>query len=176
MHPWFLAGYDVRFVFALVCFAGGLCFIYVLCNCLHTFVYWCPTRFPYEMVFESFNSSTMGDTDRAENVYPYGAPGIFHVVLWGSCCSIFSFICSVLKTIVCCFVSFLLVIVSSVFRLFTSSDYSLLSSNSLFTDIEDIMYEFLYLPITGLYLVIGARRYPENVQYISSPAPYSVLL
>jgi hypothetical protein len=43
-------------------------------------------------------------------------------VLWGSCYSIFSFLCSVLYIIVCPFVLFLLDIALSV-RLFTNSDY-----------------------------------------------------
>jgi len=44
--------------------------------------------------------------------------------LWGSCCSIFSFLCSVLRTIVWPFVLFILDIVLFVLR-FTASDYLL---------------------------------------------------
>ena len=43
-------------------------------------------------------------------------------ILWGSCCLIFSFLCSVLYFIVCPFVVFLVAIVLSVLR-FMASDY-----------------------------------------------------
>ena len=50
-----------------------------------------------------FNSITMGGTSVAGTAYPSGAPE-FILVLWGSCYSIFSFLCCVLWIIVCVFV------------------------------------------------------------------------
>jgi hypothetical protein len=47
---------------------------------------------------------------------------------WRSCCSTFGFLCGVLYIIVWPFVLYLLVIVLSVLRLFTSSDYTFVSS------------------------------------------------
>jgi len=46
-------------------------------------------------------------------------------LLWGSCCSIFSFMCSVIKIINCPFVNFFLAIVLSVHLRFMASDYLL---------------------------------------------------
>ena len=42
---------------------------------------------------------------------------------WSLCCSIFSFLCSVLQIVVCLFVPFLLAIVLSVLLRFADSDY-----------------------------------------------------
>jgi hypothetical protein len=52
------------------CFRG-LCFIYVIC--IYLYIYWCLTRFPYQMMFESFNNNTMGFTSGAEIAYTSGA-------------------------------------------------------------------------------------------------------
>jgi len=46
---------DVRFVLTTICFVGSSCFIYVF---VFIYVYWCPTRFLYQMMFVSFNSNT----------------------------------------------------------------------------------------------------------------------
>ena len=37
------------------------------------YVYWCPTRFPYQMMFLSFYSNTTGDTSGAGAAYLSGA-------------------------------------------------------------------------------------------------------
>ena len=66
---------------------------------------------------------TTGATCGAGTVYPYRAPEFTPCFEWGSCCSIFSFLCSVLYIIVRHFVVFLLIIVLSVFLQFTASDY-----------------------------------------------------
>jgi len=61
---------DVRFVFTPICVVGGscLCMLFVFIN-----VYWCPTRFKYQMMFVSFNSSTTGIT-RSGTANLSGAP------------------------------------------------------------------------------------------------------
>ena len=51
---------DVRLVLAPICFVRGSCFINVICIC--------PTRFPYQMIFVSFNSNTTGVTCGAGKV------------------------------------------------------------------------------------------------------------
>ena len=62
--------------------------------------------------------------------YPFrGALKFTSGYQWDLCCSIFSFLSSVLQTIVCPFVLFPLVIVLSVLLQFTASDYPLVSSN-----------------------------------------------
>ena len=61
-------------------------------------------------------------TSGAGIAYLSGAPEFTPAFYWGSCCSIFSFMCSVLQIVVCHFVLFLLAIVLSVLR-FTDSDY-----------------------------------------------------
>ena len=59
------------------------------------YVHQCPTRFQYQITctFVSFKSNTI---ILAENLSSF-TPG-FH---WGSCCSIFSFLCNVLQMVVC---------------------------------------------------------------------------
>ena len=72
-----------------------------------------------------FNSNMTGVTSKAGINYMYhsGAPEFIPVFSgWCSCCSIFSFLSSVLYIIVCHFSQFLLTIVMSVFR-YTFSDY-----------------------------------------------------
>jgi len=60
------------------------------------YAYWCPTRFSCWMILVSFNSNTKGNNSGAGNAYPSGTPEITPGFLWGSCCSIASFLCSVL--------------------------------------------------------------------------------
>jgi len=38
------------------------------------FIYWCPTRSPYQMMLVSFNSNTTGVTCGAGTAHPSGAP------------------------------------------------------------------------------------------------------
>ena len=38
------------------------------------YVYWCPTRFLYQMMFVTFNSNTTGVTCGAGTAYPSGTP------------------------------------------------------------------------------------------------------
>jgi type III secretory pathway component EscS len=53
---------------------------------LYVFIYvhWCPTRFPYQMMFVSFNSNRTGVTCGAGTANPSGAPEFIRF-LWGSC-------------------------------------------------------------------------------------------
>ena len=44
----------------------------LLMLCKFIYVYWCPTRFPYQMVLVSFNNDTTGVTCGAGTVYPFG--------------------------------------------------------------------------------------------------------
>ena len=69
-------------------------------------------------------------TSGEETIYPSGAHKFTPSVWWGSCCSIFSFLCSVLYFIVCPFVLFV-VIALSVFRC-TVSDYHFCFSKRFF--------------------------------------------
>jgi len=44
-------------------------------------VYWCPTRFPYQMMFVSFNYNTTGISCGAGTANPSGAPEIIQVLV-----------------------------------------------------------------------------------------------
>ena len=84
------------------------------------YVYWCPTRFSYQMMFVWFNRNTTGGTETANPSCAHEfTPGFSQ---WGSCFSIFSFPCNVLQIVVCPLVLFLLAIVLSVLLQFTVSD------------------------------------------------------
>ena len=108
---------DVRFVFITICFVWSSCFIDIF---VFIYVYWCPTRFLYQMMFVSFNGNTTGDTRGAGTANPSGSPVFVHPrFLWGSCWSIFSFLWSVLWIIVCLFVLNLLVIFFGIRFMFT---------------------------------------------------------
>ena len=73
------------------------------------YVYWCPTRFLYQIIFMSFNSSTTDATSGAGTSNPFRAHDVKQNVeqellsfpehlrfFKGSCSSIISFLCSVL--------------------------------------------------------------------------------
>ena len=112
---------DVRFVFITICFVWNSCFIDIF---VLIYVYWCPTRFLYQMMLVSFNGNTTGDTRGAGTANPSGSPVFVHPrFLWGSCWSIFSFLWSVFLIIVCLFVLNLLSIALSVGFRFTAYDY-----------------------------------------------------
>jgi hypothetical protein len=49
-------------------------FMFYLCYLYFFYAYWCPTRFPYQMVFVSLNSNTTGVTFETETVNPVGTP------------------------------------------------------------------------------------------------------
>ena len=55
---------------------------------------------------------------------PFGGTRVYIRFLWGSCCSIFNFLCIVLWIVVFLFVSFLLAIILSVPLPLTASDYT----------------------------------------------------
>jgi hypothetical protein len=57
----------------------------------------------------------------AGTTFPSGTPDITPEFRWGSCCSIFSFMCNVLKIIVCSFVHFLLICLFIDLRLLITS-------------------------------------------------------
>jgi len=42
------------------------------------YAYWCPTLFPYQMMFVSINSSTTGVTIGEGTTFPSGAPAVTH--------------------------------------------------------------------------------------------------
>ena len=78
----------------------GSCFIY---GCGFIYVYWCPARLPFQMMFVSFNSNTTGVTSRAGTANPSGTPQFTPRFQRGSCYSIFGLICVVLYIVVCPF-------------------------------------------------------------------------
>ena len=82
-------------------FCREFMFFNAICICID--VYWCPTRFPYQMIFLSCNSKTTGVTSGGGIDIPSRAPEFTPGYLWGSCCSIFSFLCNVLLIIICLF-------------------------------------------------------------------------
>jgi len=83
----------VQFIFTPIYFVGihVLLMLFVFIN-----IYWCPTRFPCQMMFMSFNSNMTGVTYGAGTANPSGAPEFTPSLKWGPCCSIFRFLCSVL--------------------------------------------------------------------------------
>jgi len=82
------------------------------------YVHWCPTRFPYQMMFISFNSNTTGGTCGAGTTNPFGA----HEFTPTLRCSIFSLLCKVLSITACLFDHFQMAIVFSVLLQFTAID------------------------------------------------------
>jgi len=100
---------------------------------LNTFVYvyWCPTRFPYRMMFLLFNSNTTVSLVEQELLTlpkHLSSPRI----LCGSCC----FFCSVWLIIILC----LLVIVLFILLRFTASDYIL--NNRIFNKLFMLRSDF----------------------------------
>ena len=89
------------------------------------YIYWCPTQFPYQMMFVSFNSNTTGATSGVGSSFPSEATEFTTLFKWVSRCSIFSFLCihSILSTIVCLFVLFILAIALFALLIINSSDY-----------------------------------------------------
>jgi hypothetical protein len=79
-----------------------------------------PSVFPLSWFITGFVSRA---TCRPGTVYHSEAPEFTRVVYWGSCCSIFNFLCNVVQIIFCPFVLFLLAIVLSVLLQITASDY-----------------------------------------------------
>ena len=85
-------------------------------------------HFPVLSSFISYHrvcnqNNTTGEISGAGAIFPSGAPDFTPGFQWGSCYSIFSFMCNVLQIVVCPFVLFLLAIVLSVLLRFTDSDY-----------------------------------------------------
>ena len=75
----------------------------------------------YHRVCNQINATDV--TNGAGTAYPSGAPGFTPGFQWGSCDSIFSFICMFCRIVVCPFVLFLLTIVLSVLFRYMNSDY-----------------------------------------------------
>jgi hypothetical protein len=71
-----------------------------------------------------------GMTSRTATAYPVEAPGLIRNIVWGTCCSIFSFLCSILQFIVCLFVP-LRFAASGVFKRFLRGYHTLQGDNSL---------------------------------------------
>ena len=109
------------------------------------YAYWCPKRCSCQMMFVLFNSNTMGVAWGTGTDKPSGVPEFTPGFQWSSCCSILSFLCSVLKIIVCPFALFLFTIVLSVLLRFTASDYPFRSSNFSFT-LNFIKYKIVNPP------------------------------
>ena len=68
--------FHVRFVLAPICVVGGGGggggrFLFMLFAFIY--VYWCPTQFPYQMMFVSSNRNTAGVTCGAGTTNPSGA-------------------------------------------------------------------------------------------------------
>jgi len=72
---------------------GSMLYLSFIC----IYVYWCPTPFPYHIMFVSFNSNTTGATSGARTTYPYVASDFY----WGSCCLISCFLCGILYFVFC---------------------------------------------------------------------------
>ena len=88
----------VRYDF--VCLCRGFMFFGVL-----IYLYWCPPRYPYQMMFVSFKSITImtGAISGAENTYLFRASECVSGFNRDTYFSIFTFLCSVLSTIYCLF-------------------------------------------------------------------------
>ena len=77
---------------------GGVMLLNLYCYVLLCidYVFWCPPRFEYHMMFVSFRSSTTGVTSGAGTVYRSGASAFTSVCftflerVGGLCCSIFT--------------------------------------------------------------------------------------
>jgi hypothetical protein len=85
------------------------------------YLYWCPTRFQYQMMFLLYYRKTKTVTSITDISYspPPGAPEFTPYSLYCSYCSIFCFLCSVLYITVCPFISFALTMILSVFCQFS---------------------------------------------------------
>ena len=77
----------------------------------------------YDILMVCNQSDSTGATSGARKSYSSAAPAFTAGFQWGSCYSIFSFMCNVLQIVVCPCVLFLLVIVLSVLLRITDSDY-----------------------------------------------------
>ena len=93
----------------------------------------------YHRVCNQINAT--GATSGVETAYPSGTPVFTPSFQWGSCCSIFSFMCMFCRSL---FVLFLLAIVLSVFLRFTDSDYpfGILDLQILITPLVSQIYRF----------------------------------
>ena len=112
--------------------------LFMLFVCIY--VYWCPTRFLYQMMFVSFNSNTTGVTCRAGTSNYSGSPAFTTSFQQDSCNSIFSFLCSGYRSLFC---PFIFGDVLSVHLPCTDSDYPLTYLQNIFflTDIITFIYK-----------------------------------
>jgi hypothetical protein len=65
--------------YSKICFEGG--FMLYFCY-FYFYVYWCPTRYQYNIIFASFNSNTTSATDGTWTIYHSGAPEVPSVLSW----------------------------------------------------------------------------------------------
>ena len=81
------------------------------------YLYWCPTRFQYQIMFLSYYRKAKNVTSRKDISYspPRGSHAFTPCSLHSSCCSIFCVMCSVLYITVCPLVSFHLAMILSIF-------------------------------------------------------------
>jgi hypothetical protein len=81
------------------------------------YLYWCPTRFQYQMMFLLYywKTKTVTSITDISHSPPPGAHEFTPCSLYSSYCSIFCFLCSVLYITVCPFISFALTMILSVF-------------------------------------------------------------
>ena len=103
----------------------------------------CPQ--PKYMVFVSCSSNTTGVTSGAGAACSAGSPEFPFGFYWGSCCSVFSILCSFLQIMVCSFVLYFLVIKICVLFRLTTSHYSFGIFNFCYsTSISYILSFFAY--------------------------------
>ena len=88
---------DVRFILTPSCFLGYSCFIYVL----NIYLRILGVKHDFHEMFDSRNCNGIGVICRAGTASRPGAPEFTPGFWWGSCYSIFSFLCSVLYIAVC---------------------------------------------------------------------------
>lgn len=81
--------------FIPICFVGTSWLTYTLFVFINVY---CPTRFPYHLIFLSFSNDTMGITSGAETARLYRAP-VLSPGLCDLCFTICSLLCSVLNII-----------------------------------------------------------------------------
>lgn len=89
----FPSNYDIRVIFTALCFGRGNV-LFMLFVRVFIYVNWCSQRFPYHIIFSSFNSDIIHFT-YSSNGSPFRTTRVLPS-LGGSYCSIVTFLCCVL--------------------------------------------------------------------------------
>ena len=135
------------------------------------YLYWCPTRFQYQIMFLSYYRKAKNVTSRKDISYspPRGSPAFTPCSLHSSCCSIFCVMClvfyisqfvlwsvSIWPWYCLSFVSFPLTMILSVFCHFTFSHdivclFRCTASDYLFDIFKPVLhsYEIVICPLSG---------------------------